>query len=43
MGTVSGWWKNKLLRVFVVFILTGLGSSIGTYIGGYKIIKNLIS
>lgn len=42
MGTVSGWWKNKLLRVFVVFILTGLGSSVGTYIGGYKIIKNLI-
>ncbi|MCX5870461.1 MAG: TraB/GumN family protein [Deltaproteobacteria bacterium] len=43
MGTVSGWWKNKLLRVFLVFILTGLGSSVGTYIAGYKIIKNLIS
>lgn len=42
MGRVSGWWKNKLLRVFLVFILTGLGSSIGTYIGGYEIIKNLI-
>ena len=42
MGTVSGWWKNKLLRLFLVFILTGLGSSVGTYIAGYKIIKNLI-
>lgn len=42
MGTVSGWWKNKLLRIFLVFILTGLGSSLGTYIGGYEIIKNLI-
>lgn len=42
MGTVSGWWKNKLLRIFLVFILTGLGSSMGTYIGGYEIIKNLI-
>lgn len=42
MGTVFGWWKNKLLRVFLVFILKSLGSSIGTYIGGYKIINNLI-
>lgn len=43
MGSVMGWWKNKLLRVFLVFLFTGLGSSIGTYIGGYEIIKNLIS
>lgn len=43
MGTVKGWWKNKLLRVFLVFLFTGLGSSIGTYVGGYEIIKNLIS
>lgn len=43
MGTVKGWWTNKLLRVFLVFLFTGLGSSIGTYIGGYEIIKNLIS
>ncbi|MFH2124360.1 MAG: TraB/GumN family protein [Pseudomonadota bacterium] len=42
MGTLFGWWKNKLLRVFLVFLLTGLGSSLGTYIGGYEIIKNLI-
>jgi pheromone shutdown-related protein TraB len=42
MGNVSGWWKNKLLRVFLVFILTGLGSALGTYIGGYEIIKNLL-
>ncbi len=38
-----GWWQNKLLRVFLVFFLTGLGSAIGTWIGGYEIIKNLIS
>jgi pheromone shutdown-related protein TraB len=36
------WWKNKLLRVFLVFILTGLGSAIGTWVGGYEIVKNLI-
>ncbi len=39
--TVAGWWKNRLLRVFLAFFLPGIGSMIGTYIGGYQIIKNL--
>ncbi len=42
VATFRGWWKNKLLRVFLVFLLTGLGSAIGTWIGGYEIFKNLI-
>jgi pheromone shutdown protein TraB len=42
MSGISGWWKNKLLRVFLVFILTGLGSAVGTWVGGYEIVKNLI-
>jgi len=41
MTTFSGWWKNRLLRVFLAFILPGFGSMIGTYIGGYEIISNL--
>ncbi len=43
IGTFTGWWKNKLLRVFLVFIFTGLGSAIGTWIGGYEILNNLIN
>jgi len=43
IATFKGWWKNKLLRVFLVFFLTGLGSAIGTWVGGYEIFKNLIS
>ncbi len=43
IGTVRGWWQNKLLRIFLVFIMTGLGSSIGTYVGGYRIISTLFS
>lgn len=43
MSTLFGWWRNKLLRVFLVFILTGIGSAIGTYVGGYEIIKTLMS
>ncbi len=42
MATVAGWWKNKLLRVFLAFLLPGLGSMIGTWIGGVEIVKNLV-
>ena len=37
----ANWWKNKLLRVFLVFILTSLGSVIGTYVGVFEIISNV--
>lgn len=43
MGSIGGWWRNKLLRLFLVFLFTGLGSSVGTYVGGYEIITNLFS
>ena len=35
------WWKNKLLKVFLVFILASLGSVIGTYVGLYEIVTNV--
>ena len=35
------WWQNKLLRVLLVFILTSLGSILGTYLGAAEIISNL--
>lgn len=35
------WWQNKLLKVLLVFILSGLGSAVGTYVGAYKIISDL--
>jgi len=41
MSTVAGWWRNKLLRVFLSFLLPGFGSMIGTWVGGVKIISNL--
>lgn len=43
ISSLPGWWRNKLLRVFLVFFLSGFGSAIGTYIGGYEIIKTLMS
>lgn len=41
MTTFGGWWRNKLLRVFLAFLLPGFGSMIGTYVGGYEIVSNL--
>lgn len=43
IATFSGWWRNRLLRIFLVFLLTGFGSSIGTWIGGYKIFSSLFN
>ncbi|MBC8317254.1 MAG: TraB/GumN family protein [Desulfobulbaceae bacterium] len=43
MSKVSRWWQNRLLKVFLAFILPGFGSMIGTWIGGYEIISTLIS
>ncbi|MFQ5417179.1 MAG: TraB/GumN family protein [Myxococcota bacterium] len=41
IGVPRRWWRNRMLRIFLVFILTTIGSLIGTYVGGYEIIKNL--
>ncbi len=41
MATLKGWWKNRLLKVFTAFLLPGIGSMIGTWLGGYRIISNL--
>jgi pheromone shutdown protein TraB len=40
-GSLRRWWGSKLLRIFLVFVLTTLGSLIGTYVGGYEIFSNL--
>lgn len=33
----QGWWKNRVSRTLLVFILASLGSMAGTYIGGFRI------
>jgi pheromone shutdown-related protein TraB len=42
MATLRGWWHNNLLKVFLAFLLPGIGSMIGTWVGGYEIISNLV-
>jgi len=35
------WWGNRLLRVFLVFLLTSLGGTLGVFVGGAEILRNL--
>ncbi|HRQ63348.1 MAG TPA: TraB/GumN family protein [Xanthomonadaceae bacterium] len=39
---VSGWWRNAAARIFLVFLMTSLGTALGVYIAGYRIIDALL-
>ncbi|MFO8152885.1 TraB/GumN family protein [Thioalkalivibrio sp.] len=39
--SARGWWSNRVSRVLLVFLLTTLGSAMGTYIGGARIFGHL--
>ncbi|NNG27697.1 MAG: TraB/GumN family protein [Ignavibacteriaceae bacterium] len=43
VSKASKWWSNKLLKVLLVFILTSLGSLIGTYVGFFEIVSNVFN
>ncbi|MEM7050105.1 MAG: TraB/GumN family protein [Acidobacteriota bacterium] len=38
---VGRWWGNKLLRILLTFLLSGMGSFLGTLVGGKEILSNL--
>ncbi len=35
------WWQSRLLRIFLAFILSGIGSMIGSWVGFIEILGNL--
>ena len=37
--TIRQWWKNRLTKVFLVFIFSAIGSSIGTFIAAPYLVK----
>lgn len=39
--TLKGFYKNRILKVLMVFVLSSLGSSVATFISGIDIIKNI--
>lgn len=42
-GSLKGFYKNRVLKILLVFILSSLGSSIGTFVSGADIISKLSS
>lgn len=40
---LKGFYKNRILKVLLVFFLSSLGSSIGTFVGGADVLANLLS
>lgn len=43
VGSIKTFYKNRILRVLLVFILSSLGSTLGTFAGGSNIIAKLVS
>jgi pheromone shutdown-related protein TraB len=43
IATLSGWWRNRLLKILLAFLLTTAGSVVGTWVGGVEIVKNLVT
>lgn len=39
--TVKGWFGNRATRILLVFFFTNLGSAIGTWVAGFKIVGAL--
>ncbi len=39
---LRGWWHNRVSRVLLVFMFATLGSAIGTYAAGFRIIGRLV-
>ena len=41
LGTAAGLWRNRLLRVLLVFTLSTLGGIVGTWVGGARLLTSL--
>lgn len=42
MKSIKGWYKNRILRIILIFFFTSLMSSIGTFISGKNIIQSIL-
>jgi pheromone shutdown protein TraB len=41
--SVGGWYRNRVARVLVNFMLTNVGTAIGVWIGGARILSKLFA
>ena len=42
IGRPGRWWKNRALKVFLVFLLTSLGAAAGNLIGTVEIVRRFV-
>ena len=40
--SVRGWWRNRVARVLLNFFLTSLGTAIGVWLGGARMLGRLL-
>lgn len=40
--SVGGWWKNRVAKTLLVFLLATIGSAAGTYLAGFRIFGRLV-
>lgn len=38
---VGAWWRNRVLRILLVFLFSNLGAATGTYVAGFRIYERL--
>jgi pheromone shutdown-related protein TraB len=41
--TPRGWWRNRVSRIFLVFLFTSIGTSIGVWLAGFRMAAMLSS
>lgn len=39
----SGWWRNRVARILLVFVFSTIGSAFGTYIAGFHLVTRLFA
>lgn len=38
---LKGWWHNQVTRILLIFLLSTIGSAVGTYVAGFRIYDRL--
>ncbi|GJL77729.1 MAG: conjugal transfer protein TraB [Nitrospinaceae bacterium] len=41
IGTMKMWWKNRVVRVLMIFFFANIGSAVGTYVAGASIVTQI--
>jgi pheromone shutdown-related protein TraB len=42
VGSLAGWWRNRVARVLLNFFLTSFGTAIGVWLAGWSMLERLL-